>query len=89
MNMAQTILILTMTFLSIITLYFVCSMVESEKAKAKAYEEFKAIRDAEHAEWMNTYYRERDESRAKFEKELADSWVELANSLKELMSAKE
>lgn len=81
MTIAQTVLMLTLATLSIITLYCVLSMVESEKAKAREYEAFKAIQDKEHAEFMNNYYRERDERRAKFEKELADSWKELADSL--------
>lgn len=86
MTMAQTVLMLTMSILSITTLYLVISMVKSEEAKAREYEAMKALRDAKHKEWMNAYYRERDENRAKFEKELEDSWKELAESLKELMT---
>lgn len=85
MTMAQTVLMLAFSVLSIVTTYYVISMVKKEEAKAKEYEAMKAIRDKEHAEFINTYYREREESHAKFEKELEDSWKELADSLKELM----
>ena len=86
MTIAQTVLMFAFSVSSIVTLYYVLSMVESDKIKAREYAEFKAIRDAKHMEFVNNYYRERDENQAKFEKELADSWKELADSLKELMT---
>ena len=57
----------------IMTLCYVFRMVESDKIKAKAYSEWKAIQDVEHKKMINEYYANRDAKRAEWLKTI-ESW---------------